>query len=329
MNPDKIKDCEFDFKLKLIPPPGYPKWDICKEIKDDFLAPPWVQEQCHVNCKMFRKCCKSSAILEEREKKKQKTKLKQEEAKRIKRKKLIDDIMIEMDEKDKDKMVNLSSQISSDLEKTSDLSQVSQVSTYSQDTTPSKSISKKKKVFVSVSVRKRMKHPPPDSNASKGSLITNYAKKPKKKVLTPALQSSQSSQNSHCPRSAVNYVAHLKEDHFDSSQAVSHSPSTLVNVSNSVASSNKKTNSNNNKDSDGEDSVSVEKMVLPPSVMCDPCKVRPGKCHMYLSMFPKCCEILYWDMCLHVVMDYFDDVGVFNATHLVHVKHFTSASCPK
>ena len=32
--------------------------------------------------------------------------------------------------------------------------------------------------------------------------------------------------------------------------------------------------------------------------------------------FPKCCELLYRDVCLHAVMDYFDDVGVYNSTHI-------------
>ena len=32
--------------------------------------------------------------------------------------------------------------------------------------------------------------------------------------------------------------------------------------------------------------------------------------------FPKCCELLYRDVCLQAVMDYFDNVGVFNSTHI-------------
>ena len=53
---------------------------------------------------MFRKCCKTPSTLEVRKKGEQDAKLKRGDTKRIKRKQMIDTIMIEMDAKDKNKM---------------------------------------------------------------------------------------------------------------------------------------------------------------------------------------------------------------------------------
>ena len=46
---------------------------------------------------------------------------------------------------------------------------------------------------------------------------------------------------------------------------------------------------------------------------------------MCFGIFPKCCEVLFCSVCLHAVMDYFDKVGVHNATDLGVCKAFQVA----
>ena len=340
---DQLK--ELDYKLELVPPPGFPQWDVQREIDKDYDPPTWVKDQRRANRELFKKRCKAAGILEAREKKQRhEAKLRREEAKRMKRKQMIDEIMAEMDDAKNKTMKSPDLSQKDEMKSSSNLSS-SQLSTYSQSQTsietPSVS-AKKKKVFVSVSARKKKKYPPPDPNAAHGSLITDYAKKLKKTpssqpssqatvtpIETPILHQARS-------RSSRDHVAHLKPASYCASplasplavSTVSHTPSTMNDESCSAKSTVKTTKKEENEEEESEsedgdnddDSVSVKTMELPASMLCDPCEVRPGKCLNCFGTFPKCCELLYRTMCLQAVMDYFDKVGVVNATH-IGVRH--------
>ena len=102
------------------------------------------------------------------------------------------------------------------------------------------------------------------------------------------------------------------------SAAVSHTPST---VSKSAKGSVESVESYGcRKKSDNNDGPVVDPdmlgMYLPPSMLCNHDEVRRGKCFMCMGMFPKYCEVLFHTVHLQAVMDYFEKVGIHNATDL-------------
>ena len=162
---------KIDCNLKLVTPPGYPDWDVQREIKCEYQLPSWVKKQ-HVNREIInKKSAKAAAILQSGEKKKKyKAKLKREEAKRIKQ--LIDKIVEEEEEKKA-----LDSQSSLILDKsaytTSNHTSISVSRGSFLDSRAIVKLTSSSKGFTSISSRKKMNHPPVDPNTTPGSLITD------------------------------------------------------------------------------------------------------------------------------------------------------------
>ena len=170
-------------------------------------------------------------------------------------------------------------------------------------TSASKSFNKKTSSFTSISARKRMKHPPPDPNTTKVSLITDYAsKKPAKAASNKGIT---------WPRCAADYIPNPSwglEFASPEPSKTSHTPSTTASVASYTPSY---ATQKNECDND-----SVESNDLPCSVTCDPNNVKISPCYRCKDLFPQCCEVLFRNICLHAVMDYFDKVGVYHATEL-------------